>query len=160
MEVAFRQHPAPAEVAFWHHWDVGPAGRKAILRLFLPGFLDSEGRSPRAGTSLANLQDATLFVLENLYVLRACLIVLAVAVLSAWMVQLRDAQGDGTAQTRKIAWVRTVDGWEPSSVLTLGPPPAGPPVLHPGLVATLQLGVSLFALIALPAATKIARPKS
>ena len=93
--------------------------------------------------------------------LRACLSIVAVAALSACLAQLRDAQGEraGAENARKIAWVRTVDGWEPSSVLTLGPPPQGPPALHPGLVATLQLGISLFALLALPAAKKVARPK-
>ena len=97
-----------------------------------------------------------------LFLLRACLTIVAVALLSAGLAHLRDAQGDAGSsdETRKIAWVRTVDGWEPSSVLTLGPPPAGPPALHPTLVATLQLGLSLFALLALPASTQVSRRKS
>ncbi len=90
--------------------------------------------------------------------LRACLTVVAVAVLSACLVHLRDVQGQrpASADATQIAWVRTVDGWEPSSVLQLGPRPQGPPKLHPGLVATLQLGVSLFALLALPTANRAA----
>lgn len=93
--------------------------------------------------------------------LRSCLTIVAVAVLSACLAHLRDAQGEGSdnGEIQKIAWVRTVDGWEPSSVLTLGPPPAGPPTLHPGLVAALQLGISLFALLALPAAAEVSRRK-
>ncbi|MEM8947112.1 MAG: hypothetical protein AAGD11_18205 [Planctomycetota bacterium] len=83
--------------------------------------------------------------------LRASLKIVAVAALCATIVHLRDAQGDGTSPaSRQVDWVRTVDGWEPISVLTIGPPPPGPPTLHPAVVATLQLGVSVFALLALP----------
>jgi len=91
--------------------------------------------------------------------LRACLTIVAVALLSACLVHLRDAQGQRpmSVEATKIAWVRTVDGWEPSSVLQLKSRPPGPPSLHPGLVASLQLGVSLFALIALPSAKRSAR---
>lgn len=91
--------------------------------------------------------------------LRACLTIAAVAFLSACLAHLRDAQGQqsASADATPIAWVRTVDGWEPSSVLHLRPRPLGPPALHPGLVASLQLGVSLFALIALPTAKRVVR---
>ncbi len=92
--------------------------------------------------------------------LRACFTIAAVAVISAGLAHLRDAQGDGGADADRIAWVRTVDGWEPSSVLSLGPAPPGPPALHPGLVATLQLGVSLFALLALPTRNSFLARKS
>ncbi len=75
--------------------------------------------------------------------------------MSACLAHLRDAQGQrsaSAADATKIAWVRTIDGWEPSSTLYLRPRrPQGPPALHPGLVASLQVGVSLFALLALPA---------
>lgn len=90
---------------------------------------------------------------------RACFTIVAVAVLSAGLAQLRDAQGQRSTTDRggRIAWVRTIDGWEPSIVLQLGPRPQGPPPLHPVLVASLQLGVSLFALLALPTANLAAR---
>jgi hypothetical protein len=137
------------------------ASKYAVEAVF-PRFCAKYPTLARAGTPLALNQDVDLFVLEILFVFRACLTIVAVGVLSASLAQLRDAQGEGaaTGNTRKIAWVRTVDGWEPSSVLTLGPPPSGPPALHPGLVATLQLGLSLLALMALPAAAKFSRPKS
>lgn len=91
--------------------------------------------------------------------LRACFIVVAVAVLSASVAHLRDAQGEGTQANNRppIRWVRTVDGWEPASVLTPSAPPPGPPTLHPVVVATLQVGVSVFALLALPTSTALAR---
>ncbi len=91
--------------------------------------------------------------------LRACLTIVAVAVISACLVHMRDAQGQraASADATRIAWVRTIDGWEPSSVLQRRPRPLGPPSLHPGLVASLQLGVSLFALIALPTAKRTPR---
>ncbi len=43
-------------------------------------------------------------------------------------------------------WVRTVDGWERSTVLST-PAPSRPGGLHPVLVATLQAGVSVMALL-------------
>ena len=75
------------------------------------------------------------------------------------LAHLRDAQGQRStpADATQIAWVRTVDGWEPSLVLHLGPRPQGAPPLHPVLVASLQLGVSLFALLALPTANLAVR---
>jgi len=92
--------------------------------------------------------------LEVLLLFRACLTIVAVAALSACLVELRDAQGQRsmTADATRTTWVRTVDGWEPSTVLKLGPRPRGTPSLHPVLVASLQLGLSLFALLALPTA--------
>ena len=86
--------------------------------------------------------------------LRACITIAAVALLSMCLAHFRDAQAQRTTSTdaAQIAWVRTVDGWEPSSVLTLGPRPQGTPPLHPVLVAALLLGTSLFALLALPTA--------
>ena len=91
--------------------------------------------------------------------LRACLKILAVVTVCAVIVHFRDALGEANnaAPAEQVEWIRTVDGWEPISVLTLGPPPQGPPTLHPALVATLQLGVSVFALLALPSAGRAAR---
>jgi len=91
--------------------------------------------------------------------LRACLTILAVAALSACLGHLRDAQGQRpvSVDATQLAWVRTVDGWESSSVLRLRPRPLGSPALHPGLVASLQLGISLFALIAFPEARRSVR---
>ena len=94
---------------------------------------------------------------EVLALLRACLTVLLVAALSFGITILRDAQGEGSAPLKKISWVRTVDGWEPISVLNLAPPPQGPPALHPVLVATLQVGLSVFGLLALPTASPATR---
>lgn len=96
---------------------------------------------------------------DPLRLLRAYFTIVAVATLSACLVQIRDVQGQrpASAKANQVAWVRTVDGWEPSSVLRLRPKPLGPPTLHPGLVASLQLGVSLFALLALPAANRRVR---
>ncbi len=91
---------------------------------------------------------------------RAFLTCVSVIALSACIAHLRDAQGQrpAAADATKIAWVRTVDGWEPSSTLHLRPQrPNGPPALHPGLVASLQVGVSLFALLALPTTGRTAR---
>ncbi len=96
---------------------------------------------------------------EVLVLLRPVVTILSVLVLSFGLAQLRDAQGDrvGTATEQRISWVRTVDGWEPSSVLTISPPPPGPPAVHPALVAILLIGLSLFALLALPPAVQSTR---
>jgi len=82
--------------------------------------------------------------------LRVCLTIVAVAVLSAGLAYLRDAQGQRSeiAQPQHTAWIRTVDGWEPSTVLQVKLRPAAAPPLHPALVASLQLGLSFFALLA------------
>lgn len=82
--------------------------------------------------------------------LRACLTVILVGAISFGITTLRDAQGEADRAAKKLAWVRTVDGWEPSAVLTVAPPPQGPPSLHPVLVATLQIGLSVFGLLSLP----------
>ena len=90
---------------------------------------------------------------------RACFTIVVVAALSVGINWLRDSQSQGAtpADTQQIAWVRTVDGWEPSWVLLPKTRPAGAPALHPGLVATLQLGISLFALLALPTTNVVRR---
>jgi len=91
--------------------------------------------------------------------LRAFLTIAMVAIVSMCIVHFRDAQADRTipADLAEVDWVRTVDGWESSTVLQLGPRPQGTPPLHPVLVATLQLGISLFALLALPTANLAVR---
>lgn len=91
--------------------------------------------------------------------LRACITIVAVALLSASFAHLRDAQGQrfASATTDQVMWVRTIDGWEPSTALTISPLPPGPPKLDPLLVALLQVGLSMFALLALPTATRVAR---
>ncbi len=47
-------------------------------------------------------------------------------------------------------WVRTVDGWEPASVLSPEYGPVNLPALHPFLVAGFELGASVFVLLAFP----------
>ncbi len=91
--------------------------------------------------------------------LRAFLTFVFVIAISICIAHLRDAQGQrsAAADATKIAWVRTVDGWEQRNTLHLRPRrPQGPPALHPGLVASLQVGVSLFALLALPTTNRSA----
>ena len=60
--------------------------------------------------------------------LRACLTVVAVAVLSACLVHLRDVQGQrpASADATQIAWVRTVDGWETKFCAAIGSSTPGP----------------------------------
>ena len=53
-------------------------------------------------------------------------------------------------------WVRTADGWEPSGVLRVESRPATKDPLHPLLVASFQLGASLFALLAFPSRKPVA----
>jgi len=93
--------------------------------------------------------------------IRALFTIAAIALISAGIAHLRDStvHQSAFAESQELTWVRTVDGWEPSSVLTAGPPPEGAPSVHPALIATLQLGLSLFALLALPT-TNLAVRKS
>lgn len=100
-----------------------------------------------------------LVICEVLPLLRAFLTIVVVAALSACLVHLRDAQGQRSqaADVQQTAWVRTVDGWEPSRILKLQPRSQGTPALHPALVATLQLGISLFGLLALPTTNRALR---
>ena len=46
----------------------------------------------------------------------------------------------------EVDWVRTVDGWERPQQWT--PSLAGPPAIHPMLLAAAQVLVSVFALVA------------
>jgi hypothetical protein len=83
----------------------------------------------------------------RLAVLRSLLIIAVVAAIAAGLSRLEHAHSQ--IPTISPAWVRTVDGWEPSSVLTT-PSPSPSPVVHPALVAGFQLGASVFVLLAFP----------
>ena len=79
--------------------------------------------------------------------LRSLLIIAAVAAISTVLSHLEHAHSQ--MPTASPAWVRTIDGWEPSSVLTTGSN-SSTPSLHPFVVAGFQLGASVFVLIAFP----------
>ena len=88
--------------------------------------------------------------------LRCAVTIAAVAVLSALLGHWEHARGQrgapaATAATDTV-WVRTVDGWEPNTVLQASSSSAAPPALHPLLVAGFQLSASLLALLAFPGA--------
>jgi hypothetical protein len=84
---------------------------------------------------------------SRLAVLRSLFIIAVVAAIATGLSRLEHAHSQ--ISTISPAWVRTVDGWEPSSVLTT-PSPAPSPVVHPALVAGFQLGASVFVLLAFP----------
>lgn len=80
--------------------------------------------------------------------LRSLLTILIVAAISGWIsAGERAVENPATEGGR---WIRTADGWESRLVLEAlsSEPPL--PAIHPGLVATLQVGVSLFFLLACP----------
>ncbi|NOY41395.1 MAG: hypothetical protein GXP26_06110 [Planctomycetes bacterium] len=78
---------------------------------------------------------------------RSLLTISAVALISCFLASFEQAQGRRAVSTD---WVRTADGWESSAVLRLEPRTQSVPTLHPALVASFQLAVSLFALMAFP----------
>jgi hypothetical protein len=80
-------------------------------------------------------------------VFRSLVVISVVALLSGMISQLKPAQADRQVE---LAWVRTIDGWEPGSVLTAQDTVSQAPTLHPGLVAGFQLGTSVFVLLAFP----------
>jgi hypothetical protein len=85
--------------------------------------------------------------------LRPLVTIAAVALLSGLLSQWQLAQGQKevvAGRSDGTTWVRTVDGWERSSVLQPQPEPATPPALHPLLVAGFFLSASLLALLAFP----------
>lgn len=82
-----------------------------------------------------------------LLLFRSLLTISAVAVISCCLASFEQAQGRRPVSTD---WVRTVDGWESSTVLRLESRTPSAPTLHPALVAGFQLAVSLFALMAFP----------
>lgn len=84
----------------------------------------------------------------RLTVLRSLLIISVVAAVAAGLNRLEHAHSQ--ISTVSPAWVRTVDGWEPSSALTTTPATEPSPAVHPALVAGFQLGASVFVLLAFP----------
>lgn len=76
---------------------------------------------------------------------RSLLTILIVAAISGWISAGERAAG----RTPVNDWVRTSDGWE-SRFVVENEPEAAPPTIHPGVIAGLQLGVSLFFLLAFP----------
>ncbi|WP_146447522.1 hypothetical protein [Bythopirellula polymerisocia] len=79
--------------------------------------------------------------------LRMLFTICAVAALSYAASHLENAQADRATLPQ---WVRTVDGWEPATVLSTDLSPTKLPSLHPFLVAGFELGASLFVLLAFP----------
>ncbi|QEG33306.1 hypothetical protein [Bythopirellula goksoeyrii] len=78
-------------------------------------------------------------------VLRMLFTICAVATLSYAASHLEHAHAERATLPK---WVRTVDGWEPASVITEMSPSL--PSLHPFLVAGFELGASVFVLLAFP----------
>jgi hypothetical protein len=73
-------------------------------------------------------------------------VILIVAALSSCIASTEGAAGHAGSRTD---WVRTADGWESRTALAV--PAKSPRVeIHPALVAALQLGLSLMALVAFP----------
>ena len=125
--VAFRQRAATASHEF-------PGKRE----LFRRGTRLANSRTPRPFAS---------FLQRHSILLRSLLIIAAVAAISTVLSQLESAHSQ--MPTASPAWVRTIDGWEPSSVLTTDTN-SNTPSLHPFVVAGFQLGASVFVLIAFP----------
>lgn len=80
---------------------------------------------------------------------RSLSIIVTVAAIAGVISHFESAQAERQPPVQQIAWVRTIDGWQHSSVLT-AESASTPPALHPFLVASFQLGASLFALLAFP----------
>jgi hypothetical protein len=81
---------------------------------------------------------------------RSLLTILTVAAISGWI-----ARGERAASIAQASdWVRTADGWEVRLVVEPHEPSTPPPV-HPAVIAGLQLGASLFFLIAFPARVRV-----
>ncbi len=78
---------------------------------------------------------------------RLFITVLTVACLCLCINFLESAQGE---RSPALDWVRTTDGWERSGVVASQQPMDTSLAVHPALVATLQLGMSLFFLLAFP----------
>lgn len=76
---------------------------------------------------------------------RSLLTILIVAAISGWISAGERAAG----RTPANGWVRTSDGWESRFVVTPHEETTLP-TIHPGVIAGLQLGVSLFFLLAFP----------
>lgn len=93
--------------------------------------------------------------------LRGIITVVAVAALGAMISKFELARGERSQPApTPTRWVRTVDGWEPAEALRLAPNQSPTPALHPALVASLQAGISLFALMAFSDRAKDIRKKA
>lgn len=84
----------------------------------------------------------------NLPMLRSLLVILTVAAISGWI--SAGERAVGFAATGVGHWIRTADGWEPRFVVEPHDEEPRLPSIHPAVVATLQVGVSLFFLLACP----------
>lgn len=82
---------------------------------------------------------------------RSLLTILTVAAISGWI-----SRGERAASVAAEAsdWVRTADGWEVRAVVEPYEPSVPPPV-HPAVIAGLQLGASLFFLVAFPPRVRV-----
>ena len=93
-----------------------------------------------------------------LALVRSVLTCLLVAGLSYWIQGMETARGlpglepDYGESSNSLEWIRTRDGWEHSSVLQ--PQPGGRGLLHPLVVAGLQLLGSLLVLLAFPRSSR------
>ena len=79
------------------------------------------------------------------------LTLLIVAAISGWISRGERAAG---LSGQAIDWVRTTDGWESRTAVEPYELSA-PPAVHPAVVAALQLGASLFFLVAFPARVRV-----
>ncbi|MBA3483674.1 MAG: hypothetical protein H0T51_17840 [Pirellulales bacterium] len=81
---------------------------------------------------------------------RSLLTILTVAAISGWI-----SRGERAASVAEASdWVRTADGWEVRQMVEPYEPSVPPPV-HPAVIAGLQLGASLFFLVAFPARVRV-----
>ena len=81
---------------------------------------------------------------------RSLLTILTVAAISGWI-----SRGERAASVAEASdWVRTADGWEVRAVIEPYEPSVPPPV-HPAVIAGLQLGASLFFLLAFHARGRV-----
>jgi hypothetical protein len=81
---------------------------------------------------------------------RSLLTILIVAAISGWI-----SHGERAASVAEASdWVRTADGWEVRQMVEPYEPSTPPPV-HPAVIAGLQLGASLFFLVAFPPRVRV-----
>lgn len=78
---------------------------------------------------------------------RSLLTFLIVVAISGWISRGERAAG---LAAEASDWVRTADGWESRQAIEPYEP-SSPPAVHPAVIAGLQLGASLFFLVAFPA---------
>jgi hypothetical protein len=147
-------------VAFPQHDELTRSGESrgflAKWLLFTPGKLPGMGLAKRFGKqcgsdSRRSCSPFRLPLRAGDSVVRSLCIIATVAALSAVLSGLEHAQA---VRGETLNWVRTVDGWEHTAVLNPDLLPGTPPALHPFLVASFELGASLFVLLAFPRAQK------